>query len=633
MKKALIVDDSLTVRMDLDEAFRAAGWATTLCPSAAAAREAIHNEAFDCVILDLLLPGGDGLVLLQEIKDPGAAGPPVILLSAEGGVADGVRGLPAAPDAYVAKPYDRAQVVAQAQRLGDRRHASAPASPAILAVDDSATYLHALAEQLRQDNLEVVPATSGRQALDVLAERAVDCVLLDMLMPGLSGQEVCRRIKDSPRWRTIPVIMLTGREDREAILESFNAGADDYVTKSGDFAVLRARLRAQLRRRQIETETERIREELHQKEIEVAQAKAAEDASRERERFRRAVLDTLPAKIAVLDTAGAVIAVNEQWQELALGTNYLDFCRQAAAGGDSGAGEAMASIESVLRGQAGEIHFEYPCHSPTEQQWFLTQVTRPPAHVGGAIISHMDITERKLAEEALKTAMEELARSNKDLEQFAYVASHDLQEPLRMVGGFLRLLEERCGAALDDKAKEYLRYSVDGAARMAALINDLLEYSRVGRRGTELQPVEVGQALAAALANLGSSIREAGAAVTHEELPTVRGDRVLLMQLFQNLIGNAIKFRLPRRPCQVHVAARRDGSHWVLSVRDNGIGIPAEHSDRVFVIFQRLHGREKYPGTGIGLAICKRIIERHGGRIWVESTEGSGATFFFTLPA
>ncbi|HYK88034.1 MAG TPA: PAS domain S-box protein [Acidobacteriota bacterium] len=254
-----------------------------------------------------------------------------------------------------------------------------------------------------------------------------------------------------------------------------------------------------------------------------------------------------------------------------------------------------------------------------------------------------DITDRKRTEAALREAYEtlerrvaertaELARSNEDLEQFAHVAGHDLQEPLRMVNGFLKLLEERYGPQLDDKAREYIGYSVEGATRMSQLITDLLAYSRVDRKGKELQPTDAGKALANALANLRGRIQEAGAKVTNDELPTVKGDSSQLSQLFQNLIGNAIKFRLPDRPCLVHVGAASDGGRWLFSVRDNGIGIPEEAYDRVFVIFQRLHTRKQYGGTGIGLAICKKIVERHGGRIWIESKVGEGSTFHFTIP-
>ena len=225
----------------------------------------------------------------------------------------------------------------------------------------------------------------------------------------------------------------------------------------------------------------------------------------------------------------------------------------------------------------------------------------------------------------------ELERSNKELEQFAYVASHDLQEPLRMVSSYTELLERRYGDKLDDKGRTFINFAVDGAVRMQRLINDLLEFSRVSTRGKPMQPVDINRVLGAVRANLSVAIREAGALVTNEALPTVVADETQLVQLLQNLVGNAIKFRGGERPL-VHVSAQPGGTECVFAVRDNGIGIAPEYFERIFVIFQRLHARGEYPGTGIGLAVCRRIVERHGGRIWVESAPGQGSTFYFALP-
>ncbi len=225
----------------------------------------------------------------------------------------------------------------------------------------------------------------------------------------------------------------------------------------------------------------------------------------------------------------------------------------------------------------------------------------------------------------------ELEHSNRELEQFAYVASHDLQEPLRMVSSYTELLERRYGDKLDDKAREFIGYAVDGAVRMQRLINDLLEFSRVSTRGKALQPVDVTRVLGTVRANLSVAIQDAGALVTNDALPTVMADETQLVQLLQNLIGNAIKFRGRERP-HVHVGAQATATEWVFAVRDNGIGIAPEYFERIFVIFQRLHARDEYPGTGIGLAVCRRILDRHGGRIWVESEPGHGSTFYFALP-
>lgn len=242
-----------------------------------------------------------------------------------------------------------------------------------------------------------------------------------------------------------------------------------------------------------------------------------------------------------------------------------------------------------------------------------------------------EVEERRQAQEALQQRTVELARSNAELVQFAYVASHDLQEPLRMVSSYVQLLEQRYGPALDDKARKYIRYAVDGAVRMQRLIFDLLAYSRVTTRAQPHAPTDMGLALREALENLAAAIEESGARVTSDPLPVVRGDRSQLVQVFQNLVANGIKFRGDRPP-QVHVSAREGDGEWVLCVQDNGIGIEPRHFERIFVIFQRLHTRTEYPGTGIGLALCKRIVERHGGRIWVRSEPGEGSAFCFSLP-
>ncbi|MFZ1934479.1 MAG: PAS domain S-box protein [Thermoguttaceae bacterium] len=241
-----------------------------------------------------------------------------------------------------------------------------------------------------------------------------------------------------------------------------------------------------------------------------------------------------------------------------------------------------------------------------------------------------DISDRKRSEESLRRAAQELERSNKDLEQFASVASHDLQEPLRTVSGFVQLLQSKYAGQLDAEADTFIKYAVDGAKRMETLIRDLLAYARVTSRSGEMVSTDAGAALRQALDNLQASIQEKGAEIVHGELPIVRADAAQLAQLFQNLIGNALKFR-SEAPPEIHVDACREADYWRFSVRDNGIGIDARFQDHIFEMFHRLHSRQQYDGSGIGLAICKKIVDRHGGRIWVESEPGQGATFHFTI--
>ena len=235
-----------------------------------------------------------------------------------------------------------------------------------------------------------------------------------------------------------------------------------------------------------------------------------------------------------------------------------------------------------------------------------------------------DVAARRLTEQ-------ELARSNADLEDFAYVASHDLQEPLRMVASYTQLLERRYKGKLDADADEFIAYAVDGATRMQSLIQDLLSYSRVATKPQSFELVDAEAACSEAINNLGKAIEESGTTIVIGPLPTVLADTSQLTRLFQNLIGDGIKYRNARKP-KIHVAAQLEEDHWIFSVQDNGIGIEAQYYERIFQMFQRLHSRKQYSGTGIGLAICRKIVERHGGRIWVESQPGQGSKFLFTIP-
>jgi PAS domain S-box-containing protein len=268
---------------------------------------------------------------------------------------------------------------------------------------------------------------------------------------------------------------------------------------------------------------------------------------------------------------------------------------------------------------------------------FPVEISLSPMHSGDELLVTgiiRDLTGRKQVEERLRETAAELARSNAELEQFAYVASHDLQEPLRMVASYTQLLARRYKGRLDEDADEFINFAVDGALRMQELINDLLTYSRVGSRALEVTQIRLGDTLDRVISDLGGAIADSHATVTRDEqLPTIDGDATQLQQLFQNLIANGIKFRRQEVDPVVHIAARNEtAGRCVLTVSDNGIGIEQQYLDRIFVLFQRLHSRAEYPGTGIGLAICRRIVERHGGTIAVSSTPGQGTRFEITLP-
>jgi len=351
----------------------------------------------------------------------------------------------------------------------------------------------------------------------------------------------------------------------------------------------------------------------------------------------RSLLEAAPDAMVVVDQNCEIVLLNVQAEKQfgyrrdeLLGqkvTNIIPkgFAERLIADHLRSPGEALAQqigtgIELVARRKNGS---EFP----------IELMLSPWNGTDGVLITTAirDISERKIAEASLLEKVRELNRSNEELAQFAYIASHDLQEPLRMVASYTQLLAKRYKGKLDADADEFIAFAVDGANRMQRLILDLLAYSRVATKGRELLKTSSEISLHLALRNLGGAIQESGALVTHDPLPDVLADETQLIQLFQNLIGNAIKYQNPGIP-KVHVTATRNGdTKWMFSVNDNGMGIDPQYFERIFGMFQRLHGREDFAGTGIGLAICKKIVERHGGNIQVESILGQGSTFRFAL--
>jgi len=368
---------------------------------------------------------------------------------------------------------------------------------------------------------------------------------------------------------------------------------------------------------------------------EVAQRVRAEEELRESEQRLKALIENAPEGMHTHDLRGILLDANKKWESLTgyardelVGRNPVDvglIPREYVA-------KSVRLLERSRKGEAtGPDEMELMKKDGTR---IMLEVSTFPVRRGGQVevlgISR-DITERKRADMKLKETMEELARSNAELQQFAYVASHDLQEPLRMVTSYVQLLARRWRGKLDRDADEFIAFAVDGAIRMQDLINDLLSYSRLGTRANPFGMTDCNEVLENALNNLRLALDGSGAVVKYDSLPTVSGDSVQLVQVFQNLIGNAIKFRREQPP-RVEVSVSKNEEEYIFSVRDNGIGIEPQYHERIFLIFQRLHSRAEYPGTGIGLAICKRVVERHGGRMWVESEPGKGSTFRFTIP-
>ena len=335
--------------------------------------------------------------------------------------------------------------------------------------------------------------------------------------------------------------------------------------------------------------------------------------------------------LCIADFSGYFKRINPAWQstlghtmEELCAVPYLDFIHpEDRAGTLAEAAQLTVGVDSV------SFENRYRCKDGS-YRWLLWRA-HADFETGRIYAVARDITERKRGEDTLRTTAAELARSNDELSQFAYIASHDLQEPLRMVASFLQLLEKRYEAVLDPDGKKFIHFAVDGAKRMQSLIQDLLSLSRVQTRAQHATPTDCAKVFRDVMDDLQIAIAEAGATVTCDSLPVVMADSVQITQLFQNLIDNALKFRRGDA-IRIHVGAVRGADEWEFSVSDDGIGIDPKHFDRIFGIFQRLHSGGEVPGTGMGLAVCKKIVERHAGCIRLESAPGRGSTFFFTIP-
>jgi PAS domain S-box-containing protein len=459
-----------------------------------------------------------------------------------------------------------------------------------------------------------------------LEKTEYDIILADFNLRDWSAFDALDILKHSGR--DVPLIVVTGSLGDEAAVECFKQGAADYVLKDRP-----ARLPTAVKRA---LEEKRLR----------AEAKRALEAVT----WLATIVESCDDAIIGLTKEGVITSWNKGAEKLYgyPSTEILGHPVSALIPPDRsgelttflaslGNGARMEQFETVrLRKNGSLVDVSLSVFPLLDSRGEVT---------GAASIAH-DITARKRADEALEKrtreltdsqcALEqkaqELARSNAELQQFAYVALHDLQEPVRTIVGFAQLLQRRYQGKLDTNADDFIGFIVHGAARMQAHIQDLLAYSRVGSRGRDFAPTKCMTVFDQALANLHAAVAESGAVVTHDALPVVSCDGEQLIRVFQNLIANSIKFRESHAP-RIHVAAEQRSSEWVFSVKDNGIGIDPQYATRIFAVFQRLHSPTEYPGSGIGLAIAKKIVERHGGRIWVESQPHQGATFFFTLPA
>jgi len=645
----LIVDDSLTVRMSLQELLNAAGLQAEACASIAEARQALAASPFALVILDVLLPDGDGVELLKEIRaTPSAGATAVMMLSTETEVRDRVRGLATGADEYVGKPYDPTYLVERARELVRRSEGvAAHGEETILLIDDSVTFREQLREALESLGYRVVVAASGEEGLRVAANSRPTGIVVDGALPGIDGATFIRRIRLDAALRGLPCFLLTGSEDRSAELVALDAGADAFAIKEENVGVILARISAMLRsageQRAVrattsllgpkkvlavddsETYLQQLAEALRAEGYDLILARCGEEALEllSVQQVDCVLLDLLMPGIGGRETCHRVKAVPALRDIPVIMLTSVDDREAMIQGLGAGADDYIAKssdfdlVRARVLAQIRRKQFE------DEHRTVRERLLR----------AEYEANEARAALEAAESRAalaEQLELKNEELESFSYSVAHDLRAPLRAIDGFSLALLEDCGGKLSDEEKQNLRYVREAAQHMACLIDDLLALSRVTRG-----ELDRGETNLSALAKDVARRLKQGAPQRRAEFLIADGivahcDDRLLTIAFENLLGNAWKFTGKRDDARIEVGVG-GGSPPVYFVRDNGVGFEMSYAAKLFGVFQRLHPKDEFEGTGIGLATVQRIIRRHGGRIWAEAAVGSGATFFFTL--
>jgi two-component system NtrC family sensor kinase len=646
--EVLIVDDSFTVRMDLTDALVAAGFVAVSAGTLAEAREILRERKISLAILDVRLPDGDGIEFLHELRaDKQYAALPILMLSSEAEVADRVRGLQTGANDYVGKPYDTNFVIARIRELVVLP--SLPATRLVLVIDDSMTYREGMAAALSNVGYDIVTAASGEEGLRAAAARRPGAVIVDGVMPDMTGDLVIRRIRLDPSLRTIPCLLLTGSDDAAAEIHALDAGADAFARKEADLEVILARFAAMLRtasdtssdsgstlgpKRVLVVDADlaylgAIATELQNDGYDVVQASSGEQGIDllAVQPVDCVLLDLMMPRLDGLETCRRVKhAPNLRDTPLILMTTREGrevMLEAFAAGADDFISKGLGTdvVAARVKAQIRRKRFG------DEHRAIRERLLRSETEATEARAARQLAEARAALAEQLARSNAELAAANRELEAFSYTVSHDLRAPLRAIRSFSQMVEEDAGATLDPQSRDHLQRVIAATVRMGDLIDALLELSRISRVPIARMPTDLATIAAAVIDELRGREPARTVAVWIAPRLPVSADPRLVRALLDNVIGNAWKFTAHSPEPRIEVGAADDA----FFVRDNGAGFDMAHAKQLFTPFQRLHGNE-FPGTGIGLATVRRIVERHGGRVWAESSPGVGTTISFTLP-
>jgi two-component system, NtrC family, sensor kinase len=628
----LVIDDSLTVRMNLTDMLTAAGLNVVACANLAEARSALAKASFALVILDILLPDGDGIDLLREIRaTPSTADAAVMLLSTETEIRDRIRGLTTGADEYVGKPYDPGYLIARARELLRRNEdAGTPPRETILVIDDSVTFRERLREALEGANYRVLTAESGEEGLRMAADLDPTAAIVDGQLPGIDGATVIRRIRLDAALRSLPCLLLTGAEDRSAEMHALDAGADAFVLKDEDITVVLARLSAMLRSaagpaaRQgtaslqgpkkvlavddSESYLQQVAEALRADGYEMVLARSGEEALE--------LLAVQPVDCILLDLMMPGMGGRETCKRVKGAPNMRDIPvvmltaledRDAMIEGlSAGADDYIAKSSDFQLLRARVLAQIRRKQFVDENRLIREQLLR-------AELEAMEARSARKIAEARAELVEELKSKNEELESFSYSVAHDLRAPLRSIDGFGLALLEDYGDKLDEEGKEYLRYVRDSAQQMAQLIDDLLALSRVTRGDFARGKVDLGEIARDIAERLRRAAPERSADFAIARELEAECDGRLLGIVLENLFSNAWKFTSKRDDAKIEFGAM-DGAPKTYFVRDNGAGFDMSYASKLFGMFQRLHSNREFEGTGIGLATVLRVIRGTEGK-------------------